>query len=128
MKAIQPSDGDKKKAIRRILILIANTLGLATLYYVIPAFGFYYMPHIYLILGGGLAVWYVLYNHGFNTHGKTAEMLPDSLPLEERQHMIAEGTRRFEQTRWVLLILLPILLVFLFDTIYLFMIPEGLFS
>lgn len=128
MKAIQPSDGDKKKAIRRILILIANTLGLATLYYVIPAFGFYYMPHIYLILGGGLAVWYVLYNHGFNTHGKTAEMLPDSLPLEERQRMIAEGTRRFEQTRWVLLILLPILLVFLFDTIYLFMIPEGLFS
>ena len=118
----------QKNGIRRLLILIANTLGFATLYYVLPEFGFFYLPHIYLACGGGLALWYVIYNRGFNTHGKTADMLPDSLPLEERERLIAEGARRFDKTRWVLLILLPLLLVFLFDTVYLFLIPEGLFS
>ena len=133
MKLIPPLNnlkfnGDQKKSIRRLLILIANTLGLTMLYYVVPAFGFYYLPHIYLVIGGGLALWYVLYNRGFNTYGKTAEMLPHTISLEERQRMIEDGTRRFEKTRWVLLLLLPILLVFLFDTIYLFMIPEGWLS
>ncbi len=122
LKAVQ------KSGIRRLLILIANTLGFATLYYVLPEFGFFYMPHVYLACGGGLALWYVIYNRGFQTRGKTVDMLPDHLSREERERMIAEGIQRFNKTRWVLLILLPILLVFLLDTVYLFLIPEGLFA
>ena len=56
------------------------------------------------------------------------EAIKRNLTKEERQQKIAEGARRFEKSRWMLLILLPILLVFLFDIIYLFLIPEGLFS
>ena len=123
-----PSSEPRKKGIRRLLILVANTLGLTALYYLLPAFGFPYVPHVYLTVGGGLALWYVIYNRGFNTHGKTADMLPDATPLAERQRLIDEGKERFEKTRWVILILLPILLVFLFDIVYLFMIPEGMFS
>ena len=119
---------EQKKGIRRMLILVANTLILVTLYYLLPGLGFFYMPHIYLLGGGALALWFVIYNRGFNTRGKTADMLPDTLPLEKRQRMIEEGEKRFEKTRWVLLILLPLMLVFLVDTIYLFLIPEGLFS
>ena len=98
------------------------------LYYVLPRFGFLYTPHVYLFGGGALAIWYVIYNRGFNTRGKTADMLPDELPLEKREALIAEGERRFQKTRWALFILLPLLFVFLFDTVYLFLIPEGLFS
>ena len=116
------------KAVRRMLILIANTIGFAALYYILPALGFFYMPHIYLVAGGGLALWYIIYNRGFNTKGKTPDMLSDALSLEERQELIRMGEVRFEKTRWALLILLPLLLVFLFDMIYLFMIPEGLFA
>ena len=111
-----------------MLILVANTLGLTALYYVLPIFGFFYLPHVYLTIGGGLALWYVIYNKGFQTKGKTPEMLSDALPLQERQRLIEEGERRFEASRWALLILLPLLFVFFFDIIYLFMIPEGLFS
>jgi hypothetical protein len=118
----------RKKAIRRLLILFANTLLLATLYYVLPGVGFFYMPHVYLILGGALGLWYVIYNRGFNTRGMTADMLPDDLPLAKREEMIAEGNRRALRSQWALYVLLPLLLVLLFDVIYLFLIPEGLFS
>ena len=86
------------------------------------------MPHIYLAAGGALALWYIIYNRGFNTKGKTPDMLSDTLSQEERVELIRAGEERFEKSRWALLILLPILFVFLIDTIYLFMIPEGLFS
>ena len=133
MKLIQSSQKtnptvSKKVAIRRMLLLVAITVALATLYYILPAFGFLYAPHVYLAAGGGLALGYVIYNRGFNTRGKTVDMLPEHIPVEKRQQMIQDGARRFESSRWVLLILLPILLVFMIDIIYLFMIPEGLFS
>ena len=116
------------KAARRMLFLIANTIGLVSLYYILPAIGFFYMPHIYLAVGGALALWYIIYNRGFNTKGKTPDMLSDTLSQEERVELIRAGEERFEKSRWALLILVPILFVFLIDTIYLFMIPEGLFS
>ena len=111
-----------------MLFLIANTIGFTALYYILPMLGFFYMPHVYLIAGGGLALWYIIYNRGFTLKGKTPDMLSDTLSLEERQELIRVSEEHFEKTRWVLLILLPLLLVFLIDTIYLFMIPEGLFS
>ena len=122
---VQPKN---PKAVRRMLFLIANTIGLTALYYILPMLGFFYMPHIYLSAGGGLALWYIIYNRGFNTRGKTPDMLSDKLSPEERKELIRVGEERFEKTRWVLLILLPLLLVFLIDTVYLFLIPEGLFS
>lgn len=115
-------------SMRRMLFLIANTVGFAVLYYLLPNLGFFYLPHIYLIGGGALAIWYVIYNRGFNTRGKTADMLPDELPLEQREKLIAEGKQRAQRSAWALLILLPIVFVFLLDTVYLFLIPEGLFS
>ena len=118
----------KKIAIRRMLLLVAITVALATLYYLLPALGFLYAPHVYLAVGGGLALGYVIYNRGFYLRGVTADMLPGHIPAEKRQQMIEDGARRFQSSRWMLLILLPILLVFMIDIIYLFMIPEGLFS
>ena len=73
-------------------------------------------------------LFYVIYNRGFNTRGMTADMLPDDLPLAKREEMIAEGNRRALRSQWALYVLLPLLLVLLFDVIYLFLIPEGLFS
>ena len=119
---------DNPRNLRKFLILLANTLLFATLYYVIPGLGFIYTPHVFLILGGALAIGYVVYNRGFNTKGKTADMLPDELPLQEREALIAEGLRREKRSQWVLYLLLPLLLVILFDVIYLFLIPEDLFS
>ena len=107
-----------------MLLLVAITVGLTTLYYLLPKIGFYYAPHVYLAVGTVLALGYVLYNRGFNTRGKTEDMLPNHLSAEVRQQMIEDGKRRLEKSKWAHMILLPILLVFLIDIIYLFMSPE----
>ena len=111
-----------------MVLLIANTVLLTILYYTAPALGFSYLPVVYLLGGGTLALWFVIYNRGFRTKGKTADMLPEHLPLAEREHMIAEGERRFRKSRWALTVLLPVIFVFLIDMVYLFILPKGLFS
>lgn len=109
-------------------LLVANTVLMTILYYVAPAIGFPYLPVVYLLGGGALALWFVIYNRGFQTKGKTADMLPGHLTLEERERIIAEGERRFRKSRWALTVLLPVIFVFLIDTVYLFILPKGLFS
>ncbi len=113
---------------RRMVLLLTNLVCFGALYVVIPKLGFYHLPIVYLIGGGALAIWFVIYNRGFNTRGKTPDMLPDSLSLSEREELIAEGNRRFARSRWALLVLIPLLVIILLDFIYLNFIPEGLFQ
>lgn len=124
----EPRQGTVSRAQYRMLLLALNTAALACLYFVLASHGFPYISFVYLLGGGALALWYVIYNRGFNTRGKTADMLPDHIPLAEREELIEEGNRRMQKSRWALLILLPILITLLLDMIYLFLIPEGLFS
>ena len=100
---------------RRMVLLLTNLVCFGALYVVIPKLGFYHLPIVYLIGGGALAIWFVIYNRGFNTRGKTPDMLPDSLSLSEREELIAEGNRRFARSRWALLVLIPLLVIILLD-------------
>ena len=113
---------------RRMVLLLTNLVCFGALYIVLPKLGFYHLPIVYLIGGGALAIWFVIYNRGFNTRGKTPDLLPDDIPLADREAMIAEGERRFARSRWTLLVLIPLLLIILLDFIYLNFIPEGLFQ
>ena len=124
---MQPPSGDHRRAKQMVLILVANLMLFGTLYYLLPLLGFYYLPFIYLGIASVLALWYVIYNKGFRTLHKTPDMLPDSFTIEEREFMVADGKRRMESSRWMLLILLPIIAVFLIDYIYL-LLPEDLLS
>ena len=124
----KPRQGTVSHAQYRLLLLVLNTTALACLYFVLASHGFPYISFVYLLGGGALAIWYVIYNRGFNTRGKTADMLPDEFPLAERERLIEEGKQRMQKSRWALLILLPILITLLLDMAYLFLIPEGLFS
>ncbi len=121
-----PSGRVSRSAVLRLLLLLVATVGFLLLYYIIPRLGFLYMPHIYLLVGGGLALWFVIYNRGFNTKGKTPDMLPDEIPLSRREEMIREGEARLSRSRWALYVILPLLVTLLVDMIYLFVIPEGL--
>ena len=128
-----PKKGEKRPptpGARRLAVLLAVNVVLALLLYylvpvLLPAGSFPYMSVLYLAAGAALAIWYVVYNRGFRTRGKSPADLPDNLPLTEREQMIADGERRMRQSRWALTILIPIIVTFLFDMIYLFLIPEG---
>lgn len=133
---LPPKRGDSRPPVpgaRRLAVLLGVNIVLAlSLYYLVPvlfpARGFPYMSILYLTAGAVLAIWYVVYNRGFRTRGKTPADLPDNLTLAEREKLIAEGENRMRKSRWILLILIPIIVTFLFDMIYLFLIPEELLS
>ncbi len=101
-------------------MLIFNTAVFATLYFTLPVLLYFrYLPVIYLAVAVGLSLWYVLYNKGFS-HRVKPENLPDSMTDGEKRAWIEEGETRFRKSRWALLIIIPILLTFLFDMLYLF--------
>ena len=117
------------EAQKRMIILIINTIFCALLYFVVNHVASpYVMTLLYTVGGGALGIWYVVYNRGFRGYRKTPDMLPDSLTPAEKEEWIADGSRRFEKSRWALLILLPLLFTLMFDMIYLFLIPDGWFA
>ena len=131
MKQKLPSAKGLSPSSKRLILLIVNTAFFAALYFLISKIGYYAQLAVcmgYLLGGGALGLWYVIYNRGFVLRGKTPEMLSSEIPLSERVAMLEEAGCRFERSRWALLILLPILVTFLLDMAYLFVIPEGLFG
>ena len=94
------------------------------LYFWLPTqLHFAYMPHIYLAVGAVLALYYVIYNRGFTGKNVTPDMLPDSMSPVEKQRFLDESRARMEKSKWVLTVLIPIVLVFFADMIYLFIFP-----
>lgn len=104
-----------------MILLIVNTAVLAALYFTLPAIlHFAYLPAIYLAVGGIFALWFVIYNKGFTHRRVKPENLPEGLTKEEAEAWNAEGERLFRRSRWMLTIIIPILLVFFADLLYLF--------
>ena len=106
---------------RLMLLLVFNTALFIAVYFTLPTLlHFQYLPVIYLAVGGVLMLWFVLYNRGFALRNANPADLPDTMTREEKETRIREAKERFRRSRWVLTIVLPILLTFLFDMLYLF--------
>ena len=121
----------KSDAKKLLIHLLLNSAILITLYFLVPSlFEFYYMPHIYLLAGAVLALYYVIYNRGFVGKNATPDMLPDTMSLADKQAFIEDSRNRLQRSKWVLTLLLPILFTFAIDMLYLFCLPvlESLFS
>ena len=104
-----------------MLLLIFNTAWLAALYFILPVLLYFiYLPVIYLAVGGVLTIWFVIYNKGFTHRHKKPEDLPSGMTSEEIEAWNAEGERLFRRSRWALTVIIPILLVFFADLLYLF--------
>ena len=117
---------------KKLLVhLLLNSVILITLYFLIPTLvPFYYMPHLYLLAGAFLGLYYVIYNRGFVAKNASPDELPSHMSPVQKQAFIEDGQRRFKKSKWVLTLLIPIILTFLADCIYLYLFPyfEGLFA
>lgn len=104
-----------------LLLLIFNTAWLGAVYFVLPAvLRFSYFPVVYLIVGGVLALVFVIYNKGFTHRRVKPENLPGNLSAEEKEAWNAEGERLLRRSRWLLTVLVPIVLILFADVLYLF--------
>ncbi len=121
----------KPQAKKLMLTLLINTVLMIAIYFAVPLLlHVSFMPILYLVLGVGLLLYFLIYNRGFVAKGITAEDLPDTMTAAEKQDYLETARLRFEKSRWVLTVLLPIIFTFIADVIYLFVFPmlEGLFA
>lgn len=110
-------------------LLINTVLCIVLYFWVTTTFEFPYMPAIYLLVGVGVGLYYLIYNRGFALKNATPDMLPSHLSPVEKQRMLEDAKQRAHNSRWALTIIVPIVLTILADMIYLFIFPyfEGIF-
>ena len=105
-------------------IVAMNTVVLFSFYRVAmninPTF-FKVVLAIYLAATSVLAIAYVLYNRGFSRRGVTSEMLPDTMSAEQKCEFIADGERRLKKSKWMLTVLFPMIVIFMWDIIEIYL-------
>lgn len=74
----------------------------------------------YMLVFGGFLVAYIAYNRAFTRKEITVEMLPDDWSLEKKQEYINDGKLRMEKSRWMLSVIIPFLITFMAEALYLF--------
>lgn len=111
----------RRLSARTAVLLMLNTVLFAAVYYILPLLTrFSYLPQIYAAIAGALAIGYVIYNRGWIGTRIRPEELPPSMSEEERLAWAENAKRRRERSRWMLTVILPILVTFLCDFLYLF--------
>lgn len=103
------------------LIVVINTVIIFGFYRLM--LNFYYFEivmGIYLALTAIVVFAYVIYNRGFTRRNLTPEMLPEEWSEEQKLAYIADGVKRMQRSKWMLTVIFPLVLTFLFDCIELF--------
>ncbi len=112
---------NQKENQKLMLYLLLNSAILITLYFVVSeVLKIPYILYVYLAAGVGLGFYYVIYNRGFVGKNTTPDMLPDTMSATEKQAFLDDCKQRMKKSRWVPVLLVPIILAVLADIIYLF--------
>lgn len=109
---------------RLAISLITNSLLVMLVYYGAMAINVPLISMLvtfaYMLIFGGFLVAYVAYNRAFTRKNVTADMLPDDWSDEKKQSYIENGAERMRKSRWMLSVIIPFLVTFIADTLYLF--------
>lgn len=118
----------ENKQLRYLFFLVLNTVLFFTVYRVLlhyaelaedAVYSFVVMV-LYMLLLVGFVLGYLIYNRFLYRKNLTEEDLPDSMSAEEKANFIADGKRRLEKSKWMMLLIFPLALVLLFDAAELF--------
>lgn len=104
-----------------LLIVAVNTVIIFGFYRLM--LNFYYFEYVmgtYMIVMAGFIFGYLIYNRGMTRRNITIDMLPDEWSEEQKNEYIEDGQRRLTKSKWMLTIIFPLILTFLFDCIELF--------
>jgi len=63
---------------------------------------------------------YLAYNRGFVNKNVTAEMLPADWSEEKKEAFLAAEKARVQKSRWMLTVIIPFIVVFMCEALYLF--------
>ena len=118
--AVQISSDTRRTAVS----LVINSLILLVIYYSAMGLGNltlqYTVMIIYMVCFGGFLIAYIIYNRAFSRKNITPEMLPDTWTDEQKEEYILDGKRRMKKSKWMLTVILPFLVTFIAEALYLF--------
>ena len=118
----------ENKNLRYLLVLALNTVLFFSVYRVLLYYGelaedavySFCIMVIYMVLLVGFVLAYLIYNRFLYRKNLTEEDLPQEMSAEEKQAFIADGNRRLEKSKWMMLFIFPLALVLLMDAAELF--------
>ena len=106
------------------LIVFVNFIVLFALYLTGVAFFPLVTMVVYTVALAAAAFGYVVYNRGFSRKNVTLDMLPNEWPPEKKTEFIEDGKRRLEKSKWVLTVLLPLIGVFAYEFIDVYIVEK----
>lgn len=110
-----------RDAKRRLLATAGLTLLLLVIWYGCMAAALAKAVMIaYFLVFAVLLVSYIAYNRGFVNKDVTAEMLPADWSEEKKQTFLQNEKLRVQKSRWMLTVIIPFVIVFMCEALYLF--------
>ena len=117
----------------RLWITVALSLVLLVVWYGCMAIGdathneafIYGVMITYFVVFAVLLVVYLAYNRGFVNKDVTVEMLPLDWSEEKKQAFVEAEKTRAEKSRWMVTLIIPFVVVFMVEVLYLF-VWEGM--
>lgn len=112
-----------------VWMLFVNTAVLLILYLVCVRFFPTVTLGVYTAVFAAFALAYTIYNRGFTRMKLKVEDLPAAWTEEQKEEYIADGKARLEKSKWMLTVLLPLIVIYAYELIDLYIFPmiEGLF-
>ena len=126
MKKQNQNNTTDKKSRNRMLAIIGLTLLFMAVYFTAVSLPYelryvsYGLMVLYMAALAVFAIVYICYNFAFTRKGITAEMLPDTWSEEKKQEFIQKGKDREQKSRWMLMIIFPLVVTFIAEALYLF--------
>ena len=113
---------------RRLLATVGLTAVLLVIWYGCMAVGeathndnlFFGVMIAYFLVFAATLITYLAYNRGFVNKNVTAEMLPADWSEEKKQSFLAAEKARAQKSRWMLTVIIPFIVVFMCEALYLF--------
>ena len=116
---------DKKPGnIKRALLLIGATLLFLSTYIICVQTFPELTLTVFTVALAGFSIAYVVYNRGFSRKNVKMEDLPMSWSTAEKHEFIEDGRRRLERSSWMLLVIIPLVIVYAYEAINLFLLPQ----
>ena len=124
----QPAKPMSRAMKRRLWVTVVLTFALMFIWFGCIALGerthdpapAYVVMIAYFSVFGVLLVTYLAYNRGFVNRDVTVDMLPEDWSEERKQAFVDGNRRRAEKSRWMVTLIIPFVVVFMVETLYLF--------
>lgn len=118
----------EKATKRELIFLILGTVLSFTVYKTLIYYGeltdntFYsfLVMLAYMVVLLGFIIGYMVYNRFLYRKGVTSDQLPREWGEEKKAEFIADGERRLKKSRWVMLVIFPLVFTFFLDALDIF--------